>query len=244
MAKIIKIKTGFSQIPNSWLRDKNLSLKAKGLIATMQSLPDDWEFTIAGLASIAKEGPDAIRGAIKELREAGYIDWKQNNQNGKFGANEVTLYENPTTQSPLSGNRTTVNQPQYNKEEYNKEELNKEKDLTTKVVKGASANSVIYGDPLVNEMFDLWQEMFGYRPKESKQNRYACSTMLRAKNKGKEWIINTMKIMREANKDRYAPKEVKSNAGFYDLQKNCDYIWKWGADKNQEIQNNRGVVRI
>ena len=58
---------------NCHLRDQNLSLKAKGLLSMMLSLPDDWNFTTKGLATICKEGVEAIGTGLKELEKAGYI---------------------------------------------------------------------------------------------------------------------------------------------------------------------------
>ena len=58
---------------NHHLRDKALSLKSKGLLSMMLSLPEDWNYTTRGLAKICKEGMDAIGGALRELESAGYI---------------------------------------------------------------------------------------------------------------------------------------------------------------------------
>ena len=63
----------YTVMSNYHLRDKNLSLKAKGLLSQMLSLPEDWDYTLAGLARINAEGKDAIRAAVVELEKAGYI---------------------------------------------------------------------------------------------------------------------------------------------------------------------------
>ncbi len=59
------------------LRNKELTLKAKGLLSQMLSLPEDWDYTLAGLSQINREKIDAIREAIKELEKAGYIKRRQ-----------------------------------------------------------------------------------------------------------------------------------------------------------------------
>jgi len=64
---------GYTVMSNHHLRDRDLSLKAKGLLSQMLSLPEDWDFTLAGLSRINRESIDAIRSAIRELEEAGYI---------------------------------------------------------------------------------------------------------------------------------------------------------------------------
>ena len=63
----------FTVMSNHHLRDKNLTLKAKGLLSVIFSLPDNWKYSIAGLASICKEGTSAVKSALKELTAAGYV---------------------------------------------------------------------------------------------------------------------------------------------------------------------------
>lgn len=72
---IYRLRDGvqFTMVANEMLRDSDLSLKAKGLLAVMQSLPEDWVFSIGGLAKICKEGGNAIRAALSELKEYGYV---------------------------------------------------------------------------------------------------------------------------------------------------------------------------
>ena len=64
---------GYTVMSNHHLRNKELSLKAKGLLSQMLSLPEDWDYTLKGLSLINREKIDAIREAIKELERAGYI---------------------------------------------------------------------------------------------------------------------------------------------------------------------------
>lgn len=101
-----------------------------------------------------------------------------------------------------------------------------------------------YGNQQINEMFDIWNEMFGYKPKNSAENRRAVYNMLRAKDKGKEWLLNTMKILKESQKDRYAGRDVKGVAGFAELSYSYDKIWKWGSDKHQEMSKNITNIEI
>ena len=100
----------YTVMSNCHLRDKRLSLKAKGLLSQMLSLPEDWDYTLTGLAYINLESKDAIRSAVNELESAGYIQRHQTvKANGKFGANEYVIYERPQPSSdkPLSENPTT-----------------------------------------------------------------------------------------------------------------------------------------
>ena len=106
----------YTVMSNYHLRDKRLSLKAKGLLSQMLSLPEDWDYTLAGLCYINRESKDAIRTAIHELEQAGYIHRRQTTDSGgKFAGNVYTIYERPqgpppgepSSEKPSSGNPTT-----------------------------------------------------------------------------------------------------------------------------------------
>ena len=108
MAVIRVSKTkGFSVMSNYHLRDKNLSLKAKGLLSMMLSLPDGWHYTIRGLASICKEGVESISSGIRELEKCGYVRRHQPNIDGKFQEIEYVIYEMPQNEAAsISENKT------------------------------------------------------------------------------------------------------------------------------------------
>ena len=81
---------------NYHLRDQNLSLKAKGLLSMMLSLPDDWNYTTKGLATICKEGVEAIGTGLKELEKAGYIVRRLlRGDHGRITDTEYIIYERP-----------------------------------------------------------------------------------------------------------------------------------------------------
>lgn len=86
---------------NHHLKDSNLSLKAKGLLSMMLSLPDEWNYTTRGLAAICKEGVDAIGKTLKELELAGYIIRRQlRGKDGRISDTEYTTFEKPRKPSP------------------------------------------------------------------------------------------------------------------------------------------------
>lgn len=81
---------------NRHFKNKNLSLKAKGLLSQMLSLPEDWDFTLKGLAYINKEGIDSIRAAINELESERYIIRTQKrDESGRMSVSEYVIYEIP-----------------------------------------------------------------------------------------------------------------------------------------------------
>ncbi len=91
----VERNTGYTVMSNHHLRNKELSLKAKGLLSQMLSLPEDWDYTLAGLSYINRESIDAIRTAVWELEKA---DISQGGRDATRKANdriEYTIYEQP-----------------------------------------------------------------------------------------------------------------------------------------------------
>lgn len=100
--RISKTK-GFTVMSNYHLRDQNLSLKAKGLLSMMLSLPDEWHYSIRGLTAICKEGVSSISATIRELEDCGYVRRHQPIVDGKFQEIEYIIYENPQSKSSDKG---------------------------------------------------------------------------------------------------------------------------------------------
>lgn len=97
----VEKSANYTVMSNYHLRDNGLTLKAKGLLSQMLSLPDGWDYTLAGLATINKEGKDAIRSAVQELEQAGYIQRRQtHDENGNFSGNEYVIHEQPVFDAP------------------------------------------------------------------------------------------------------------------------------------------------
>ena len=131
--------TNYTVMSNHHLRNNNMTLKAKGLMSLMLSLPPEWDYSVAGLASICKEGMTAVRSALKELEENQYLVRERRNSEKGYFVYEYTLYEIPDLSCTENGhtvnthaqvvyteNRTQLNKEELNKKELNKKELNKE----------------------------------------------------------------------------------------------------------------------
>ena len=100
----------YTVMSNTHLRDRALSLKAKGLLSLILSLPDNWHYSVKGLAAISKEGRSGIMSALKELEQTGYLIRHQlRDEHGLMGQIEYVIYEEP--KPPQSQNPTTVNPP-------------------------------------------------------------------------------------------------------------------------------------
>ena len=127
----VERNSGYTVMSNHHLRNKELTLKAKGLLSQMLSLPEDWDYTLAGLSHINRESIDAIRTAVWELEKAGYILRRQGrDEKGKMTAIEYTIYEqpqpvleNPIPGKPMLENPTTDNPTSENPTQLNKELL-------------------------------------------------------------------------------------------------------------------------
>ena len=134
----------YTVMSNHHLRNANLSLKAKGLLSMMLSLPEDWNYTTRGLAKICKEGVDAIGAALRELEAAGYIvRHKLRDRQGRISDTEYVIYEQPQLRKPDTDSPDTDN-PYMDKPDTEKPaELNIEKSNTEKsITYGSSTDSI------------------------------------------------------------------------------------------------------
>ena len=139
----------YTVMSNHHLRDKALSLKSKGLLSMMLSLPEDWNYTTRGLAKICKEGVDAIGGALRELEAAGYIVRHQmRDRQGRISDTEYVIYEQPQpkapdTPQPDTASPDTENPDMVKPDTEKPAELNIEKSNTEKsITYGSSTDSI------------------------------------------------------------------------------------------------------
>ena len=139
----------YTVMSNHHLRNANLSLKAKGLLSMMLSLPEDWNYTTRGLAKICKEGVDAIGAALRELEAAGYIvRHKLRDRQGRISDTEYVIYEQPQLRKPDTDSPDTEN-PYMDKPDTEKPaELNIEKSNTQKsTTQRARTDSIPFREP-------------------------------------------------------------------------------------------------
>ena len=134
----------YTVMSNHHLRNTNLSLKAKGLLSLMLSLPENWDYTTKGLARICKDGVDSICAGVRELEEQGYVIRERvRNPNGQLGAIEYTILEqprplerekpereNPVLDNPILGSPVLEEPEQGNPAQLNTKESSKQKSKT------------------------------------------------------------------------------------------------------------------
>ena len=116
----------YGQVPNDILNNPNLSLKAKGLFAFLQSKPDGWMFSIERISGQTRDGKDAIRSAIKELEKNGFLIRKIiRNEKGEWSGYDYILSENPLSENPTTDNPMSENPDAYSKKDIVRKKKNK-----------------------------------------------------------------------------------------------------------------------
>ena len=95
---------------NAHFKEREMSLKAKGLLSLMLSLPDEWDYSVSGLVSLSKDGKDSTTKALTELEHLGYVRRiRATDSKGRFTGYDYDIYENPQTEKPKTGNPLTEN---------------------------------------------------------------------------------------------------------------------------------------
>ena len=185
----------YTVMSNHHLRNHELSLKAKGLLSMMLSLPDDWNYTTRGLAKICKEGVDAIGNALRELETAGYIVRHQlRDRQGRISDTEYVIYEQPQPRQPETPGPDTAEpdtaspdteNPYMDKPDTEKPaELNIEKSNTQKsITQGASTDSIPFREPAAAQL-----------PERKGRDAMSVSEMLRCIGASKQQIVNYVRL--------------------------------------------------
>ena len=146
----VEKNSGYTVMSNHHLRNRALSLKAKGLLSQMLSLPEDWDYTLQGLARINRESIDAIRQAIRELEQAGYIQRsRERDEKGRLRGADYVIFELPqpvpASVSPTLENPTLENPTQENPTLENPMQLNKDAVLIRNISGAADIAGAIWG---------------------------------------------------------------------------------------------------
>ena len=99
----IKKTNNYTVMSNYHFKEKDMSLKAKGLLSLMLSLPEDWDYSIDGLAKLSKDGKDSVMSALAELEKFNYLIRTQTkDEDGKFAGYDYDVYEQPYTEKPFT----------------------------------------------------------------------------------------------------------------------------------------------
>ncbi len=120
----------YTIMSNNHFKEREMSLKAKGLLSLMLSLPDNWDYSIAGLVTLSKDGRDSVISALTELEELSYLKRTQDlDEKGRFKGYNYEVFEhpyaeNPFTENPYTEKPNTENPIQLNTNISNTNELN------------------------------------------------------------------------------------------------------------------------
>lgn len=120
----------YTVLSNYHFKEKKMSLKAKGLLSLMLSLPDNWNYSVSGLVKLSKDGKDSVMSALTELERFGYLTRVQvTNSKGQFSGIEYNIYEQPqedftSAEKPILGKEKTEKQSAENPPQLNTNELN------------------------------------------------------------------------------------------------------------------------
>ena len=186
MNKVTRKKTSkYTTISNVFLRDKNLSLKAKGFLTVIMALPDDWDFSIKGICSVLKEGRTSVYSAVQELKENRYCKTTPSrDEKGLIIGLDYVFYEEPYEEEPNkeepqqdyphTENRDMDNMPQLNtkdeKVNNRTKNLPKEERIDKSIPK-TKAKFDVYADlSYVDAAYaDIWKEWLEYKDAINKQ---------------------------------------------------------------------------
>lgn len=168
----VEKNSNYTTMCNYHLRDQGLSLKGKGLLSMLLSLPDTWNYSVRGLSSITPDGVDGVLTALKELERLGYLERNQQREsNGRMGRAEYVIYEmprkKPCTEKPYTVNPYTVNPVQLSTNRTSTETINKRERKEIQHRYGSYEN-VLLSD---TEYSKLRQEFPSHNPELGKERK-------------------------------------------------------------------------
>ena len=167
--------SNFTVMSNYHFKERKMSLKAKGLLSLMLSLPDDWNYSISGLVTLSKDGKDSVMSALAELEKFGYLKRdRMINEKGQFDGVEYHIFERPVKENPVAERQKEEN-PKEGKRNEEKPPLLNKKELNTKRYKKPNIENTkeidmgkIPTEEELEEMIRFAQEMQEYKKQEQR----------------------------------------------------------------------------
>lgn len=203
----VEKNSNYTTMCNYHLRDRNLSLKAKGLLSLFLSLPEEWHYSVRGIAAISREGVDSINTALQELEKNGYLIRNQKRQeNGRMGEIEYVIFEmpdgaQPDTALPDTGKPSEIKKDKTNTERTNTEMNNKRESKQPVRHRCGQYRNVLLSD---EEMEKLMNEFPNdYQNRIERLSEYMAST-------GKSYKNHLATIRSWARRDEQKAHEKKT----------------------------------
>lgn len=245
-------KENYTCISNDVFRS-DLSLKARGMLCTMLSLPDDWEFSENGLQAILKDGQTSIRSAIKELEAAGFLSrTRERDENGRMGKCVWIVCDYPRFENPNLVNSNLGNEPQLSTKQQSTDEssTNKKKESTR-----ASYNEIIANYTENGELRSSLMEFVKMRKMMKKPLTNKALSLLLTSKKGLDGLASTdaekidivqQSIMRGwmgffPLKDREAKKNTVSRETTSGFNKKIDADYYYQSSGDEELDKVLGL---
>lgn len=215
-------KENYTCISNDVFRS-DLSLKARGMLCTMLSLPDDWEFSENGLQAILKDGQTSIRSAIKELEKAGFLSrTRERDESGRMGRCVWIVSDYPRFENPNLVNSNLGNGPQLStKESSTNKSTTKESKRETRHKYGEYSNVLLSDSDMQKlqaEFTTDWEERI------ERLSAYMAST-------GKSYKNHLATIRNWARRDRSSKKVSRETSSGFDKKIDADYYYQSTGDE-------------
>lgn len=167
--------SNFTVMSNYHFKERKMSLKAKGLLSLMLSLPDDWNYSISGLVTLSKDGKDSVMSALAELEKFGYLKRdRMINEKGQFDGIEYHIFEQPVKEKPVAeiqneekpkaAKANEEKPPLLNTNQSKTKRINKPKIINTK----DNNMGKIPTEEELEEMIRFAQEMQEYKKQEQR----------------------------------------------------------------------------
>lgn len=215
----------FTVMSNTHFKEKKMSLKAKGLLSLMLSLPDTWNYSVTGLVALSKDGKDSVMSALAELETFGYLERIRTiNSKGQFSGIEYNIFETPQQEKPISekqnadkpilDNTNAENPPLLNTNKLNNK---KNKELIELNTKGEEEFKDILEDIKSIELKDLYIEFIEMRKQIGKPlTKRGLKMLVNRCERLSNFNIKEQKIMLEASivnnwSSVYVPNEIKQD---------------------------------
>lgn len=200
----------FTVMSNYHFKEKKMSLKAKGLLSLMLSLPEDWNYSVSGLVKLSKDGKDSIMSALQELEKFGYLTRSQLfNEKGQFNGIEYNIFEepqkenaiaaNPISANPISANQDAEKPPQLNTNPLrtnNNKSINKSNTNTEAITESEMYDILVEIEDA--ELAELYREYIEWRNKtEAPLTKQGFKMLIKRCERLSEFNVSVQKAMVE-----------------------------------------------
>ena len=161
----------YTVMSNTHFKERGMSLKAKGLLSLMLSLPDTWQYSISGLTKLSKDGKDSVMSALSELEEFGYLTRERVvNDKGQFSGVQYDIFEQPQPKEPVAGNQNSAKSHEDKSNSEEPPQLNTYKSSTNEsnikvsnTNKEKEINDILVSSVHDEELFELYKDYIEMR---------------------------------------------------------------------------------